>query len=195
MASLRIYSCPSFLLFHINLLLSIESTFQLLYTFPKEWLKVSLLSGMDDVSGTPVENNENSETEISVPENFFLILNGAKAIPLNKPVTSIGRGLDNTVIIDDMRISRYHLKISFISDHFVLHDLNSTGGTFINGQRVNQGLLYVGDLISLAGVDLAFIQDRHVAERGETYTNPVSPREYPTADFHPSMTDKDIKKP
>ena len=149
---------------------------------------------MGDTNETPVENNETPGTEISVPENFFLILKGAKAIPLNKPVTSIGRSLGNTVVIDDPRISRHHLEIRLISDHFVVFDLKSTGGTFINGQRVNQGVLYPGDLISLAGLDLVFIQDHHLPERGKIYTNPIGSDDHPTADFHPSMTDKDINR-
>ena len=148
---------------------------------------------MSDTNDTPLENNETSGTEISIPEDFFLILKDAKPIPLNKPVTSIGRGFGNTVVIDDPRISRRHLEIRFVSDHFVVFDVKSKGGTFINGQRINQGVLYVGDLISLAGVDFVFTQDRHLSEQGKIYTNPLKPNEHPTADFRSSMTDKDIK--
>ena len=148
---------------------------------------------MEDTSGTPVESNENSETEITVPENYVLIFKGAKAISLKKLITSIGRSHDNTIVIDDPRISRHHLEIRFILDHFVAFDLQSTGGTFINGQRINQGILYAGDLISLAGVDLVFTQNRYLHGTGRIDTNPIGPGERPTANFHPSMTDKDIK--
>ena len=148
---------------------------------------------MDDMSGIPVENNENSGMEITVPENFVLIFKGAKAIPIEQPITSIGRSHDNTIVIDDPRISRHHLEIRFINDHFVFFDLHSTGGIFINGQRVNQGLLYPGDRISLAGVDLVFTQNRYLPERSKTNTNPIGSGNRSTADFHPSMTDKDIK--
>jgi pSer/pThr/pTyr-binding forkhead associated (FHA) protein len=41
----------------------------------------------------------------------------------------------------------------------VLFDLNSTGGSFVNGQRTSQTVLYPGDVISLAGVALIFGQD------------------------------------
>ena len=148
---------------------------------------------MDDTSGFPLENNENSGTEMTLPENFVLIFKGAKAIPLRQPITSIGRSHDNTIVIDDPRISRHHLEIRFIQDHFVIFDLHSTGGTFINGKRVNQGLLYPGDLISLAGVDLVFMQNRHLQGSNKIDTNPIGPGERSTADFHPSMTDKNIK--
>ena len=147
---------------------------------------------MNDTNGTPVENPETSGTEISIPE-VVLIFKGAKAIPLNQLITSIGRSHDNTIVLDDPRVSRHHLEIRFIQDHFVVFDLHSTGGTFINGQRVNQGLLYPGDLISLAGVDLVFTQHRHLPGRIKTDTNPIGPGKRSTADFHSSMTDKGIK--
>lgn len=149
---------------------------------------------MEEADHTPAENNENSGTEISIPENVFLIFQGVKAIPLNQRVTSIGRGHDNTVVIDDPRISRRHLEIRVVQESFVVFDLNSTGGTYINGQRINQGLLYPGDLISLAGVNLVFMHDSLLSERGKTNTNTIGPGVHSTAIFHPSMTNKDIKK-
>ena len=149
---------------------------------------------MDDKKDTSTGNNENSGMEIPIPEDFFLISQGVKAIPLNQPVISIGRGHDNIVVIDDPRISRHHAEIRVIQDRFVFFDLNSTGGSFINGQRVNQGLLYPGDLISLAGVNLVFVKDRQMLTRNRNDTTFIGPGVHPTAIFHSSMTDKDIKK-
>jgi pSer/pThr/pTyr-binding forkhead associated (FHA) protein len=151
-------------------------------------------SGMENTKGVSMENNENSGTEISIPENFFLISRGIDAIPRNQPVISIGRSHDNIVVIDDPRISRHHAEIRVIQDRFVFFDLHSTGGTFINGQRISQGLLYPGDLISLAGFNLVFVQDRHLLRRGISTTNNIGPGVHSTAIFHPSMTDKDLKK-
>ena len=48
---------------------------------------------------------------------------------------------------------------AIVRDRFVLFDLNSSGGTFVNGQRTDQSILYPGDVISLAGVTLIFGQD------------------------------------
>ena len=149
---------------------------------------------MDDIKGVPVENNENSRTEISIPEDYFLISQGVKAVPLNQPIVSIGRGHDNTVVIDDPRISRHHAEIRVIQDRFVFFDLQSTGGSFINGQRLNQGLLYPGDLISLAGVNLVFIYDRQLLMRERGDTTFIGPGVHPTAIFQSSMTDKGIRK-
>jgi pSer/pThr/pTyr-binding forkhead associated (FHA) protein len=120
-----------------------------------------------------------SQSEISslAPFNAFIILGGTKIIPLSHSVTNIGRRLDNQVIIDDPRVSRNHAQIRVSKGSYALFDLDSTGGTFINGQRVNRSILHPGDVISLAGVTLIFGQDQpadHAADKGSTKPKPPS---------------------
>lgn len=93
------------------------------------------------------------------PDNAFLILGGNKLVPINRSVTNIGRRLDNHVVIDDPRVSRAHAQLRVVRNRFVLFDLNSSGGTYVNGLRSSQSILYPGDVISLAGVTLIFGQD------------------------------------
>jgi len=142
---------------------------------------------------TPEEKAESTPEEVVIPPNTFLIMEGTHAIPLDKPLVSIGRGHDNVVVLDDPRVSRKHLEIRVIREHFVLFDLNSSGGTYVNGQRVSQGILYTGDVVSLAGVNLVFMQDSKLTRK--TGTDPLSrqgPGERNTAIFNPS-TDKSKK--
>jgi hypothetical protein len=102
----------------------------------------------------PAKSEENH-----VPENAFLIIDGRKVFPLKTAVINIGRRLENQLVIDDPRVSRTHSQLRAIKGRYVVFDLNSTGGTFVNGQRSNQTVLYPGDVISLAGVTLVFGQD------------------------------------
>ena len=95
----------------------------------------------------------------SLPENAFLIIEGTKAIPLNQSTITIGRHQDNMVVIDDPRVSRHHMELRVIQGRFILFDLGSSGGTYINGQRTNQAVIYPGDVISLAGVNITFVRD------------------------------------
>lgn len=115
---------------------------------------------MAETKGSPIPtpNEENPEGE-NIPENAFLIIEGVKVHPLTEPVVNIGRRLENQLVIDDPRVSRNHAQLRAIKGRFVLFDLNSTGGTFVNGQRTSQTVLYPGDVISLAGVALIFGQD------------------------------------
>jgi len=117
-----------------------------------------------------METNTNNEPESNdaIPENAFLIIEGMKIHPLKESVINVGRKLENHVVIDDPRISRTHAQLRVIKGHFVLFDLNSTGGTFVNGQRTSRTVLYPGDVISLAGVTLVFGQDIQRTDRVET---------------------------
>jgi pSer/pThr/pTyr-binding forkhead associated (FHA) protein len=91
--------------------------------------------------------------------------------------------LDNTLVIDDPRISRNHAQLRAIKGRYIIFDLNSTGGTFVNGQRTSQSVLYPGDVISLAGVPLVFGQDNPPPRPDLADTNPLSEAssERPTA--------------
>jgi hypothetical protein len=113
---------------------------------------------MQDTNATPLDTGNLDEQGL-MPENAFLIVEGVKVFPLSVPVVNIGRRLDNQLIIDDPRVSRNHAQLRAIKGRFVVFDLNSTGGTFVNGQRASQSVLYPGDVISLAGVTLIFGQD------------------------------------
>ncbi len=95
----------------------------------------------------------------SRPENAYLILDGVDTFPLRQTVITIGRRADNHLIIDDPRISRTHAQIRATRGRYVLFDLNSTGGTFVNGQRVSHQTLKPGDVISLAGYAMIYGED------------------------------------
>jgi hypothetical protein len=87
-------------------------------------------------------------------------------------VTSIGRALDNDLILESADVSRHHARIEQESGEFRLVDLGSTNGTLINGQRVGEGLLAAGDTITLGSTEIAFQlsdgadRQRRKAERG-----------------------------
>jgi hypothetical protein len=89
------------------------------------------------------------------PDQAFLIVNGI-TIPLSLPVINIGRREDNQIILDDPRVSRSHAQLRAVKGHYILFDLNSTGGSYVNGIRVARQLLNPGDVISLAGYPVIY---------------------------------------
>jgi pSer/pThr/pTyr-binding forkhead associated (FHA) protein len=103
----------------------------------------------------------------------FLIVGGTKVFSLDHAVTNIGRRLDNHLVVDDPRVSRYHAQIRYVRGRFIIFDLNSTGGTFVNGQRTTQSALYPGDVISLAGLPIVFGQDNPPSAGSASDTKPV----------------------
>ena len=55
---------------------------------------------------------------------------------LAKPATSIGRWEDNDVVVDDRWVSRYHAQVRREDEGYVVQDLSSKNGTFVNGRRI-----------------------------------------------------------
>lgn len=150
---------------------------------------------MAETNATPLDTGSLDEGD-KIPENAFLIVEGVKVFPLSLPVVNIGRRLDNQLIIDDPRVSRNHAQLRAIKGRFVVFDLNSTGGTFVNGQRTSQSVLYPGDVISLAGVALIFGQDNPPARSDLKNTAPFpnATAERPTAILKEHSTAKLQKK-
>jgi predicted Zn finger-like uncharacterized protein len=62
--------------------------------------------------------------------------NAGEIFQINKPKMVIGRG-EVDVTIHDLEASRTHAEIDVIGDRVVLHDLNSTNGTFVDEQKIN----------------------------------------------------------
>ncbi|RME87555.1 MAG: FHA domain-containing protein, partial [Anaerolineae bacterium] len=70
--------------------------------------------------------------------------------PLEGGQILIGRDAKNTITIADAEVSRRHARLTFQGGKYVLEDLGSTNGTFVNGQRLTgPHVLRAGDVVSL----------------------------------------------
>ena len=71
---------------------------------------------------------------------------------------SIGRDVNNTIVINDAEVSRKHARLYSQAGAYVIEDLGSTNGTFVNGQRlIGPHALRHGEMISMGdNVSLAF---------------------------------------
>ncbi len=113
---------------------------------------------MDEHEEQSLSEDAELQDPARIPEDAFVIVDGIKVIPLNQPLIRIGRRLENNLVLDDPRVSRTHAELRAINGRYVLFDLNSTGGTFVNGLKITQSVVYPGDVISLAGVNLVYGQ-------------------------------------
>jgi hypothetical protein len=86
----------------------------------------------------------------------YLIIDGQRHIALNQPLMTIGRRVDNDIVIESPSISRRHAQIRWRYGRFVIYDLGSQGGTMVNGQSVTESVLHNGDVISLSLVPLIY---------------------------------------
>lgn len=69
---------------------------------------------------------------------------------------TIGRREKNNVILDDMAVSGHHAKIDSVGDGFVLIDLQSKNGSFVNEQLISSHWLKHGDIINIGEHSLVF---------------------------------------
>jgi pSer/pThr/pTyr-binding forkhead associated (FHA) protein len=72
-----------------------------------------------------------------------------KELKIDQDEIIIGRDSGNDVQIDNIAVSREHAKIIRGSNYYIIEDLNSTNGTFVNGKKINKKFLKEDDEISI----------------------------------------------
>lgn len=86
-----------------------------------------------------------------------VVMPSGERIPLTSERSVIGRLADCTVVIADGNTSRHHAEIRRVANAFMVNDLGSTNGTFVNGERVTaERRLADGDAITVGAVTVRF---------------------------------------
>ncbi len=78
-------------------------------------------------------------------------------ITLDKNLIKVGKRSTNDLVLQDKAVSRNHFEIEYQSDSFLLRDLGSTNGTYLNGSRVKEAYLAPGDIIKVGNTTLEFL--------------------------------------
>jgi signal transduction histidine kinase/pSer/pThr/pTyr-binding forkhead associated (FHA) protein len=132
-------------------------------------------------------------TEITDQEKIpYLDFIGKDHLPcrveIKVPAFSIGRGYENDLRIQDSRVSRKHVEIVRAeNDRYLLYDRKSKGGSFVNGERVQEHELKSGDEIILGGFDavkltFGYITNHLISEPSDTILRLGSTVESPEPD-------------
>lgn len=82
-----------------------------------------------------------------------------KEVELTKARTTLGRRPYNDIVIADLVVSGEHAALQMIGDEVFLEDLNSTNGTFINGNVVKRQLLRNGDSVEVGKYKIKFVNE------------------------------------
>lgn len=104
--------------------------------------------------------------------------NPGVVIDLTKEVSMMGRDVTNDVVLGDAEVSRQHARVTRTPAGFVLEDLGSTNGTFVNGDRLAAPrVLNAGDLLGL-GENVTLTFESTAPESAATVMGPAaaSPR-------------------
>jgi pSer/pThr/pTyr-binding forkhead associated (FHA) protein len=102
----------------------------------------------------------------------------SRTIDLARDHFSIGRKVDNDLVIDDHTVSSHHAKIVRIQSVYFVEDLKSTNGTMLNGKPIERAQLHDTDVIAI-GQHRFIFQDNAPA--------PVMTASVPSSDMEQTM--------
>src|ERR1035438_7816530 len=74
--------------------------------------------------------------------------------------TTIGRVEDNTFQIAEPSVSSHHCEVELKGNEVLVRDLNSTNGTFINGEKVTEKVIKPGQILRLGQIEMRWKRTR-----------------------------------
>lgn len=77
-----------------------------------------------------------------------------RSYELKVETTTVGRVSDNAFEIPEASVSSHHAEIILRGNDIVIRDLGSTNGTFINGEKITEGVLKPGQTLRFGTIDL-----------------------------------------
>lgn len=107
--------------------------------------------------------------------------------------TTVGRVEDNAFQIEEPSVSSRHCEILLRGSDIVIKDLNSTNGTFINGEKISEGVLKPGQTLRLGNVELKL--DTPGAPAVPASTPPATPAPPTTPGGPPAPASPPRKEP
>ncbi len=81
-----------------------------------------------------------------------------QTIPLDPSGTSLGRGAENDIVLDDAMVSRNHASITFQDGTFIMEDLESASGTLVEGAQAARTVLQSGSVMRLGETEMVFME-------------------------------------
>ncbi|NJL56590.1 DUF3662 domain-containing protein [bacterium] len=105
-------------------------------------------------------------TPVSVPKappgrtkSAQLLVGEIYSVSLEDDLVNIGRDPSNHIVVDDPYVSRHHMQLRRRAGDYLLFDVNSQGGTYVNGARVREHRLQAGDVIDIGKTRLLYLED------------------------------------
>lgn len=100
------------------------------------------------------------QTEIPAGSAALIVVKGPQVgdvFVLHPTTNSIGRNEDNELMLDDVTVSRNHATIEKVDQAWVLRDLNSLNGTYVNRSRIDEIKLTGGEELQIGKYRFAFL--------------------------------------
>lgn len=105
-----------------------------------------------------------SQPYVPPPPVPSLVRSDGADLPLEGDIFRLGRAPDNHIVINDKQVSRYHATLKREGTQYVLEDVGSPNGTYVNQQRIQQHILVSNDVIRLGQTLFTYHEHEPVAE-------------------------------
>ncbi len=108
----------------------------------------------------PIDSDARAAVEALPPESALLIVqhgpNAGARFLLDTERATVGRDTKADIFLDDVTVSRKHAEFLKEGGQFVVRDVGSLNGTYVNRTRVDEGVLQVGDEVQIGKYRLTF---------------------------------------
>jgi pSer/pThr/pTyr-binding forkhead associated (FHA) protein len=125
----------------------------------------------------------------------LVALDDGPSILVDKPILLLGRHPECDIQIDSRKISRRHCCIAQVDDYLVVRDLDSTNGIRINGVRVVEGKLRVGDELTIGNHRYHVTWDDQPPGSGRAKASVTPPPAMPLEDDDLESCDEPVALP
>ncbi len=92
--------------------------------------------------------------------------NAGSRFLLDRPVTTAGRHPDSQIFLDDVTVSRRHVEFVREANGFVVRDVGSLNGTYVNREPIDTAILSGGDEVQIGKFRLVFLPSGSTSEAG-----------------------------
>lgn len=125
-----------------------------------------IMEALEELQWTPVEKidqkgNQREPRQLESEGSTILAIRRnagvLKNYLLDRNSITLGRSLDNDIVLGHKLVSRKHARISVIQDNFVLEDLGSSNGTYIKDRKTNKCTLKKGEKFKIGPYELEYI--------------------------------------
>jgi hypothetical protein len=129
----------------------------------------SIISGgFDDLPGPELPDEAHQGAVDALPAGSALLVvkrgpNAGSRFLLDQDITTAGRHPDSDIFLDDVTVSRRHAEFRREGGVFVVHDVGSLNGTYVNRQRIDVAALAGGDEVQIGKFRLLYLTGARTA--------------------------------
>ena len=126
-----------------------------------ETTSINLTPVRDEPNFTPKLSTEERAAVEALPFGSALLVahsgpNAGARFLLDSDEVSSGRHPDSDIFLDDVTVSRKHASFRREGDRFLVRDVGSLNGTYVNRQRIDEATLHTGDEVQIGKFRLVF---------------------------------------